>query len=78
MKRILIISTILISFSFYAQQTGEFVDKRDGKTYKTVVIGSQTWMAENLNVEKFQNGDPTPEAKTAEEWTAAACEFKTN
>ena len=37
----------------------------------SVTIGKQVWMTENLNVDKFRNGDPIPEAKTDEEWEAA-------
>jgi len=33
-----------------------------------VTIGKQIWMVENLNVDKFRNGDPIPQAKTHEEW----------
>jgi uncharacterized protein (TIGR02145 family) len=33
-----------------------------------LTIGSEVWMANNLDVDKFRNGDPIPEAKTLEEW----------
>lgn len=44
--------------------------------FKEVKIGNQIWMAENLNVNKFRNGDSIPEAKTNKEWKTAAKEQK--
>jgi uncharacterized protein (TIGR02145 family) len=38
---------------------------------KEVQIGDQAWMSENLNSDKFRNGDIIPQAKTPEEWKKA-------
>src|ERR1035437_5349172 len=48
----------------------------DGHQYKTVKIGKQVWMAENLNVSHFRNGDPITEAEDAGAWSQAGQERK--
>lgn len=44
---------------------------QDGNTFETTTIGNQVWMAENLNVATFRNGDPIPEVKNESEWVKA-------
>ncbi|HBA59427.1 MAG TPA: hypothetical protein DCZ92_01115 [Elusimicrobia bacterium] len=43
-----------------------------GSTSKEVVIGRQTWMAKNLDVAVFANGEAIPEANTAAAWKKAS------
>ena len=43
----------------------------DGNIYQTVTIGDQEWMAENLRVSKYKNGDAIPTGLTNSEWQSA-------
>ena len=41
----------------------------DGNAYRTVRIGAQVWMAENLRTTRFANGAEIPEGGEIEVWT---------
>lgn len=47
------------------------VSDYEGNVYKTVVMGKQTWMAENLRNTHLANGERIPELKTASKWVSA-------
>lgn len=42
----------------------------DGNAYPTISIGTQTWIAENLRVTHYRNGDDIPNVTDNSEWTA--------
>ena len=75
MRSFLLIFCLLYVGVCNSQTTGTMTDTRDGRVYTMVGIGNQTWMAENLRVDRFRNGDPITEAKTNEDWIKA-CENK--
>ena len=66
--KLLIVSLAAIT----AVGSGDGLKAQEDKSYNTVQIGEQEWMAENLNVSHFKNGDPIPEARTEEDWYKAA------
>ena len=45
-------------------------------TFKSVKINKQVWMAKNLTVSKFRNGDIIPEAESDSDWVKAGREHK--
>jgi uncharacterized protein (TIGR02145 family) len=49
-------------------KTGTFSDPIDGRIYKTIKIGKQVWMAENLNASMYRNGDLIPNVPDNIKW----------
>ncbi|HEQ99299.1 MAG TPA: hypothetical protein ENO22_08180 [candidate division Zixibacteria bacterium] len=51
----------------------------DGNLYQTILIGEQCWMAENLKVTHYRNGDPLPNVTDAGAWngltSGAYCDY---
>ena len=69
------------NFTIRSIETGTMTDQ-DGNVYKTVKIGSQWWMAENLKVTHYRNGDAIPNVTGDSDWavltTGAYCAYNNN
>lgn len=73
---------IAISISSYSQTPGSGVTDIDGNNYNSVIIGTQEWMKENLNVSKYSDGTPIPQVTDPTQWenmtTGAWCYYNNN
>ncbi len=61
--------TLVITLSAFSQAPGNGVTDIDGNNYNSVIIGTQEWMKENLNVSKYSDGTPIPQVTDPTAWS---------
>ncbi|KAB2878708.1 hypothetical protein F9K33_12155 [bacterium] len=85
MKRtlLIILSSAIIFFACSSDDSrdGTVIDI-DGNVYRTITIGTQVWMVENLNVTRYRNGDSISKVTDDMEWATMAtggyCNYDNN
>ncbi len=60
---------IEIKVNYVQVYNSNVVSDIDGNVYQTVQIGDRLWMAENLKVTHYRNGDPIPKVTNDSQWT---------
>ena len=54
------------------EATDTIISKNENESISsTVIIGNQEWQTNNLDVDRFRNGDPIPHERTDQEWKVA-------
>jgi uncharacterized protein (TIGR02145 family) len=76
---------LLISLSLFSSckkkkdETSILLQDVEGNNYKTITIGTQTWMAENLRTSKYNDGSVIPNVSDPTTWsnvtTGAQCVY---
>jgi uncharacterized protein (TIGR02145 family) len=61
---------LVLTVSSYSQIPGNGVTDIDGDQYNSVIIGTQEWQKENLNVSKYSDGTPIPQVTNASNWAS--------
>jgi uncharacterized protein (TIGR02145 family) len=73
---------VFLSGSLIPVKGQEAVKDYDGNVYKTVKVGNTVWMAENLKVTHYRNGEPIPNIKEPRQWdtltSGAYCDLNDN
>lgn len=70
---------LCLVFHSYSQTPGNGITDIDGNQYNSVIIGTQEWQKENLNVSKYSDGTPIPQVTDPTQWanltTGAWCYY---
>ena len=82
MKKKLLLAALFASTNIFSQLPGNGMTDFDGNIYNSVILDTQEWVKENLNVAHYNDGTVIPQVTDPTEWatltTGAWCYFDNN